>query len=138
MELAAIPYLIDANVYLGYVNEHDSLHDQADEVITNHLNAGSTFILLDHIIQEIATVLLYRREHEILDSFIKSLSSDEKLFIVDTPIIWLENAVVLAKKQSYQPKISMTDWLLLSRSIITGAPILTFDKQLLAASKKLC
>ncbi|MBI4591946.1 hypothetical protein HY733_00665 [Candidatus Uhrbacteria bacterium] len=66
------------------------------------------------------------------------LITDASVFPIDTQITWLHDAVTLATKQKCKPKISLTDWLLLSRSQATGAPILTFDKQLLAASKKLC
>lgn len=132
------PYLIDANVYLGVANKQDSLHSQAQTVLDELQSQGSTFILLDHVIQEILTVLLYSSQHALVESFMNEVVGDVNFFLVDTPIEWLRDAVALANEQRFKPKMSMIDWLLLSRSITTGAPILTFDKQLLVVSKKLC
>lgn len=134
----ATPYLIDANVYLGLANKQDTLHSQARTVLGELQNQGSTFVLLDHVIQEILTVLLYSSQHTLVESFMDEVVGDANFFLVDTPIEWLKDAVALATEHRFKPKMSTIDWLLLSRSITTGAPILTFDKQLLAASKKLC
>lgn len=138
MASAAIPYLIDANVYLGFTNTDDSLHHQARELINGLRSQGSSFILLDHVIQEILTVLLYGGHHALIPPFMETFLIDQSVFPVDSPISWLSDAIALANQEHFKPKMSTIDWLLLSRSITTGAPILTFDKQLLAASKKLC
>lgn len=131
------PYLIDANAYLGIANKQDSLHSQAKTVWNKLQSQGSSFILFDHVIQEILTVLLYSSQHALIESFMDEVLDDTSFFLVDTPTEWLKDAVTLATEQHFKPKMSTIDWLLLSRSIATGAPILTFDKQLLAASKKL-
>ena len=93
--------------------------------------------MFDHVIQEILTVLLYSSQYALVESFMNAVRGDANIVIVDTPIGWLDNAITLAASRRFKPKLSCIDWLLLSRSIATGVPILTFDKQLLAASKKL-
>ena len=138
MASAATPYLIDANIYLGFTNEEDSLHAKAKDLIEELNRNGSSCVLLDHVIQEILTVLLYGGQHASIRSFMETFLIDQNVFPVDTPISWMNDAISLATQQNFKPKMSLTDWLLLSRSLMTGAPILTFDKQLLAASKKLC
>ncbi|MBI4435666.1 hypothetical protein HY630_03270 [Candidatus Uhrbacteria bacterium] len=138
MASAAIPYLIDANVYVGFTNNEDSLHAQAMATLLELQNKGSLFILFDHVIQEILTVFLYSSQNTLVELFLDEAMSDLNVLTVDTPIEWLTDAMTLAAKHHFKPKMSTIDWLLLSRSIATGAPILTFDKQLLAASKKLC
>lgn len=132
------PYLIDANVCLGFADDQDSLHSKALATINELIQKGSTFILLDHVIQEILTVLLYSSQGNMIDPFLMMAFNDPHILPIDTPIEWLRDAASLATDSNFKPKISMVDWLLLSRSIATDAPILTFDKQLLAASKKLC
>jgi predicted nucleic acid-binding protein len=134
----ATPYLIDANVYLGLANSHDSLHVQAQEAISHLEKHGCSYILLDHVIQEILTVLLYSSHGELIEAFLERAFGSANIFPVDTPIEWLQAAAAMARENQYKPKMSLIDWLLLYRSKTTGAPILTFDKQLLAASKKLC
>ena len=134
----ATPYLIDANVYLGLANSRDTLHAQAQEAISQLEKIGGSSILLDHVIQEILTVLLYSSHGELVEPFLEKAFGSTNVLPVDTPIEWLQEAAAMAKQNQYKPKMSIIDWLLLSRSKTTGAPILTFDKQLLAASKKLC
>lgn len=134
----AIPYLIDANVYLGLANSRDSLHTQAQEAIARLDKEGGSSILLDHVIQEILTVLLYSSQGELAGPFLERAFGSPNVFPVDTPIQWLQEAAAMAKQNDYKPKMSIIDWLLLSRSKATGTPILTFDKQLLAAYQKLC
>ena len=138
MASAATPYLIDANIYIGFINEEDSTHESKKNLVEDLNRNGSSFVLLDHVIQEILTVLLYRDQQASIRSFMETFLIDQNVFPVDTPISWMNDAITLATQQKFIPKMSLTDWLLLSRSIVTGAPILTFDKQLLAASKKLC
>lgn len=138
MASRAIPYLIDANVYLSFANQQDSLHARAVTVLDELRSRGCTLVFFDHIIQEILTVLLYASQHTFIKSFMNEVLIDVNVLPVDTPIDWLRDATALATKQDFKPKMSLIDWLLLSRSVATGVPILTFDKQLLAATKKLC
>lgn len=131
------PYLIDANICLGFLNESDSLHTQSKNLVEHLRMRGNSFVLLDHVIQEILTVLLYQKQYFSIDSFIQTFLIDQSVLPVDSPISWLEDATHLAKQRDYHPKMSLTDWLLLSRSMETGTPILTLDRQLLNASKML-
>jgi predicted nucleic acid-binding protein len=137
MGLDGTPYLIDANVCIGIVNESDALHSNAKNVLTKLKKRGHTFVLLDHVIQEALTVLLYSSRYKAIDPFTQELFTDPNVFAVDTPIDWLFDALDMAKRYNFNPKMSLTDWLLLSRSKATGAPILTFDKQLIVAHKNL-
>lgn len=138
MESAGTPYLIDANICLGFINQTDTLYLASKKLVERSRANGSSFVLLDHVIQEILTVLLYRNQQDAIETFMKVFMVDPQVLLIDSPISWLQEATTLAKQQAYHQKMSLTDWLLLSRSLTTGIPILTFDKQLLAASKKLC
>lgn len=138
MELAAIPYLIDANVLVGAYDSSDAHHDASLNMLVDLVEAQGTGIVLDHVIQEVITVLLYRSANTHAKEFLSRLVTDPLFFVVESTFSWIQDALALAEMQHFRPKISTTDWLLLSRSISTDAPILTFDKQLLAASKKLC
>ncbi len=137
MALAGTPYLIDANVYIGLANRADSLHSQAETILHELTQQGSTFILLDHVMQEILTVLLYSSQNVLAESFMNEVNADMNVVPIDTPIEWLRDAIDMAAERSFKPKMSAIDWLLLSRSKVTGTPILTFDKQLLTAHKNL-
>ena len=138
MALTAIPYLIDANVLIGAFDTKDALHEQAFSILSDLVVVGGTGVVLDHVIQETLSVFLYRSANELASQLLERLQSDPSFFTVETPLIWMQESIDLAKQQRFRPKISLTDWLILYRSFVTGAPILTFDKQLLAASKKLC
>jgi predicted nucleic acid-binding protein len=52
MASAVIPYLIDANVYLGLANAHDSFHDRATSTFKTLQRQRSMFILLDHVFKK--------------------------------------------------------------------------------------
>ncbi len=87
--------------------------------------------------QEILTVLLYSSQNVLAESFMNEVNADMNVVPIDTPIEWLRDAIDMAAERSFKPKMSAIDWLLLSRSKVTGTPILTFDKQLLTAHKNL-
>lgn len=138
MALAAIPYLIDANVLVGAYDSSDTHHNASLKTLIDLIEAQGTGIILDHVIQEVMTVFLYKSANLPAKDLLYRLTTDPLFFVVESTFNWIQDALTLAETQNFLPKISMTDWLLLSRSIVTGTPILTFDKQLLAASKKLC
>lgn len=138
MESKKITYLVDANVCVGFFDQDDKLHHQAQEALKTIRSQGTSVLLLDHVIQEALTVMLYNGKNDEALYFIESAFRGQDLDVVDTPAEWLQDAMHLAQSQSYKPKMSTVDWVLLSRSVATGIPILTFDKQLLVASKKLC
>jgi predicted nucleic acid-binding protein len=137
MVLDETHFLIDANVCIGYVNRDDALYAQAHQAISHIRKGDFSVFILDHVIQEVLTVLLYRNKPELVKHFMDFIDNDPTIHAIDSPINWIRDSIKLASKQLFQPKMSLIDWLLLSRSLSTGIPLLTFDKQLLNAHKKL-
>lgn len=137
MELDANQYLIDANIIVGLLDSNDHLHNQIRSLKQKIVVNGIHGWIFDYVVQEVMTVFLYKSANHLVKRVIPLLHTDPLVTMIDCPIFWLHEAIALAEDQKFQPKMSATDWLLLSRSLVTGVPILTFDQQLLTASKKL-
>lgn len=137
MALDETRILIDANIFVSFLDENDSLHERASNDVFHHENAGITFILLDHVLQEVLTVFLYRNMGQQAENFWHILQTKENIAVIDTSLLHIESALSSAKKFNYRPKMSLTDWLLFFLSKHWNIGIFTFDQQLKNAALKL-
>ena len=130
MALEETRILIDANIFVSFLNEADSEHDHAQKEVSMLEEKGAVFIVLDHVIQETLTVLLYKYQGTNTHRFWNMIEEKSTIATIDTSLLHLKSALDLASQSSFQPKLSLTDWLLLFLSKHWQIPLLTFDKQL--------
>lgn len=121
--------LVDACVWIAYLDKSDSLHSKANKVISKKITSGS-LVLTDFIIQEVLTIFLYKNNSAYVEEFLHLLQSDDRLEILSIDTTFLNELVGFIQNQNYQPKISLTDWSILFLGSEFDLEILTFDKQL--------
>lgn len=128
MESSVNTVLVDASVWIAYFNANDVLYQKAQSVIDEKEN--HTLILTDYVLQEVITVFLYKKQAGLIEELMNTLQK-ENVEIVSVENFFLTSILKFIKQLKYKPKMSLTDWSLLSLAAEFGFPLLTFDKQLL-------
>mgnify|MGYP001569037376 FL=1 len=128
MELGVNAALVDASVWIAYFDANDALYQKAQSVIDAKEN--HTLIMTDYVLQEVITVFLYKKQPSLIEELLNTLQK-ENVEIVSVENFFLTSILKFIKHFRYKPKMSLTDWSLLSLAIEFGFPLLTFDKQLL-------
>lgn len=127
MVLAAKGCLIDASVWVAYFDTNDTLHRQAQSVLNG--KTDTVLLLTDYIVQEVITVFLYKKQHQLIEELMKTIQK-ENVEIISVESSFLKSLLKFIKQFSYSPKISLADWSLMFLAEELGLPISTFDKQL--------
>ncbi len=136
MESAENQCLIDSSVLIGLLDEEDLFSKKSLEEFEKMRKNNTQAIISDYVLQETFTVLLYKNKGDRIPSALDLLRNEPKITLVDINLKMLIDTVAFAKKQSFQPKLSLTDWSLAYLSSVTKTPIITFDKQLKNCCKK--
>jgi predicted nucleic acid-binding protein len=138
MELNSNNLLIDANVWISYLDKDDSHYSRSGILIHSHIKHQSNLLLLtDYIIQEVITLFLYKRKPELVEEFIRLIHRETYIEILAVDSYFLASILDFIKQQQYLPKISLTDWSLLFLASEFDLKLVTFDKQLNNAYNKL-
>lgn len=124
------PFLIDANVWIAYFNDKDSLYIRAKKKIDRINSQNGELILTDFLLQEIVTVFLYQKKVSLIDNFLKYIEEKENVKTLSVDSDFLTHTLSCIKKHKYKPKMSLTDWSLLFLASNFDLKLITFDKQL--------
>ena len=122
--------LIDTNVLLALMDPKDSLWKKANAAFDQLKQKQKSLILLTPVIEETVTFLFYKQRGELAKEFIDSSHLDPSIIVRDVDAHTQRQAFDLASRHRYQPKISLTDWILLFLSLTWKIELVTFDKQL--------
>lgn len=123
-------YIIDSSVWEAIFLDFDINHNQSIQIFEEIIN--SKIILPYCVINEVSSVLTYKWNKEIANSFLKFIKNNEDIFIENNNIfdeidffIWID------KKESFTDlsviKIAFDYWL----------ELITFDKQMINIFKSL-
>lgn len=129
--------LIDANAWIAYVDADDTLYNKAGDYLELLDEQGYQFIITNFIIQEVLTILLYKKQIKLVENFLTYINTKSTVQILSIDTILLQDIIEFIKKCGYKPKISLTDWSLLFLATQFKIDLLTFDKQLNNTYKKL-
>ncbi len=122
--------LIDASVWIAYFDIEDSHTAKAKKLFEEFLRDRTILLLSDYVIQEILTVLLYKRKTSLVEMFTQYLKDEALIQIVDIDTLLLHKTIQFAKSHEWRPKLSLTDWSLLFLAKNLELPLYTFDIQL--------
>lgn len=134
MALNADAVLVDSSVWIAFFDKDDVHYNKAKALFD--LVAPATLLLTDYVVQEIITIFLYRDQKILLDELMITLERPD-IEIISVENYFLKQTIRFADEHEYKPKISLTDWLLLFLAKELGFNLLTFDKQLANATKRL-
>lgn len=127
MESVANAVLVDANIWIAYFDKTDSLYNKAQSVIDS--KANNVLLLTDYVIQEVITIFLYKKQHNLIPELMKTIK-EENVEIITVESIFLKSLLQFIEDCHYRPKLSLADWSLLFLTEELGIPLLTFDRQL--------
>ncbi len=125
----ASPAIIDANIWIALFHRTDTLHKQAVGIMQLLEENAIPLILPTFIIQEVMTVLLYKKQSRLIDVWFEFIETNHvKILHTDDETPQRTHQMMKAKK--YTPKLSYTDWYLFTLSRDQHWPVVTLDKQL--------
>jgi len=122
--------VIDSNVFYAFLNEEDSLHLEAEELLWKI--SDKIIIVPYSVLLEVTTLLSYRQWKEKANNFIKILQDTDNVFIVSNSV-YDDIELFL----DINAKISFADISLISICKKYNANLVTFDKQLANIYKKI-
>lgn len=122
--------LIDANVWIAYVDKSESHFREARKIIRDAIKKAKWIFLTDFIIQEVLTVLLYKEKQHLAETFLEFINDEPQVSIIGIDTLLLQESAYFAQQKKYKPKISFTDWSLLYVADNCVVDLVTFDKQL--------
>lgn len=136
MESSVKAVVVDANIWIALIDKQDSLHDQAYEIL-QEIDEETQILLTDYVVQEVITVLLYKKRSQLIQGFLKYFRSNPHIISISIDTDFFDSITKYIEKQNYSPKLALTDWSLLFLADYFEIHVLTFDKQLANACKKL-
>ena len=114
--------ILDTNVWLGLLDEDDTLHDQATKVIDD---IEGKIIVPYSVITEVANILSGRISKKAADDFLFMVVNDQEIELVDNDL-----ATELFFFASFEERLSFTDYGLISMARDRDCELVTFDKQM--------
>lgn len=129
--------LIDTNILLAVMDPLDALHEKASRSFNQMKQEERNLILVTPVIEETVTYLLYKQRGALAKEFIDHTHQDPTIIVRNIEDRTLRQAFNLAESHQYQPKISLTDWVLIFLALTWKIQLVTFDKQLHNLWKKL-
>lgn len=122
--------VIDSSVFVAFYRDIDTLHTDALRVMQDL--SGAVLVVHPYVIQETATVLAYGSGLLIAKQFLADITASSDIFI---PTLDIQRDIRLFSNSS--AKLSFTDLALIGLAKEMGIPLVTFDRKMLALSKKI-
>ena len=122
-------YILDSSILLALYIKNDSSKEAA--FLLFEIIGGSEMIIPYCVIQEVSTILTYRVDKPLAQTFLEDVQSVNNIHIVDNHV---QREIEFFKH--IPSRISFTDASLLCLAKDYKATLLTFDKQLLRLYKK--
>lgn len=121
--------VIDSSVFVAFYRDIDTLHHEALRVMQEL--SSDTLIVHPYVIQETATVLTYGVGLPVAKRFLVDITTASNITI---PSLNIQQDIKLFSYS--RAKLSFTDIALIGLAKEMGVPLITFDRQMLALSKK--
>ncbi|HXK39046.1 MAG TPA: PIN domain-containing protein [Candidatus Paceibacterota bacterium] len=121
--------VIDSSVFVAFYRDIDALHTDALRIMQEL--SEYTLVVHPYVIQETATVLTYGAGLSVARQFLVDITAASNIVI---PAIGIQNDIRLFLDIS--SRLSFTDVALIGLAKEMGIPLITFDRQMLALSKK--
>lgn len=121
--------LLDSSVIVAFFRIGDSCHKKAVEIFFEK----DDFLLTDHVISEVLTVLKLKEDFEVVQKCVDFLTSVQGIRIHETQPELFWSAMDFFQKT--KNRLSFTDTLLLLLSRENRIPLVTFDKELAKLAK---
>lgn len=137
MELRDKGVIIDANIWVAFFDEGDALHKDAKKYMVDIPSKNANVIVTDYLIQEIITVFLYKNQPSSVKKFLDFLKTERLVATVGIDTKLLDEVMRFIDTYSFKPKLSLTDWSLLFLAQTFEFELITFDKQLMNAHRRL-
>lgn len=129
--------LLDSSVLIAYFDTADPHSANADALMEALERRSSRVLLSTLVIQEVLTLLLYRKQIEAVDVFNQYIQGNSAVSVVVCDMAGVNNALNLARSRKWLPKLSLTDWCLAEIALHSRIPLYTFDRQLEHLVKRL-
>lgn len=114
--------IFDTNVWIGLLDEDDSLHRQAKSM----LNTIKAKIIVPYCVaMEVANILVARVSKEEANQFLFHIINNQDIELVDNDFV--KDIVFFG---SFDKKMSFTDYSLISLARDKGYELITFDKSM--------
>ena len=123
--------IVDSSFLISLFLENDSNHKNAIFLMEEIMKIERTLLLFERIIEETATVLLYKEGKKGLDIFSRFLEQQAFLEILEN-----NHSLEWSHFLALDKKISFIDSILIFYSKKWETGILTFDKEILKISKQ--
>lgn len=121
--------IVDSNIFIASFFEDDSLHNEA--VLVMEEIQDSDIIMPYCVVQEVATILTYRLDKKVADTFLRDIRNANNIFIIDNDVY-----AEMTFFEKFKQNLSFTDISLIYLAEKHSAILLTFDKQLLNLYKR--
>lgn len=128
--------VVDANVWIALLDKQDSLYDKAYTILKS-FDAKTQVLLTDYVIQEVMTVLLYKNRQRVINTFLRYIEDEPRFITIGIDPEFFSSVTKFIADRKYSPKISLTDWSLLFLQTYFAVNLVTFDKQLAHASRRI-
>lgn len=136
MVLSASSCLVDSSVWIAYFNK-DDIHSQAcQQILENAFSNKTQLVITTFVIQEVVTVLLYSNKPKAIELFLTFIEENPLITLLVCDMNYIQRSIACANKNNWKPKCSLTDWSLITAALSTRQPLMTFDRQLRNALKK--
>lgn len=129
--------LIDSSVWIAYFDKKDIFSEKAKARLQNIFQERAPLFLTDFVIQEILTVLFYKQKNKIAEVLFDFIEFQTNIQIISSSEKNMRETLLFAKQRQYKPKLSFTDWNLLFLARQLHLEVITFDKQLHNAYKRM-
>lgn len=116
-------YIIDSSVWVSLFLDFDANHIESLNIFENVSN--SKIILPYCVINEVCSVLTYKWNKQIANSFLKFITDNEDIFIENDNIFKEIDFFLLNDK-----KVSFTDLSVIKIALDYWLDLITFDKQM--------
>lgn len=121
--------VIDSSVFVAFYRDVDTLHREALQVMQEL--SSDILVVHPYVIQETVTVLTYGAGLPVAKKFLTDITTASNIII---PSLNIQRDIQLFSYS--RAKLSFTDIALIGLAKEMGVPLITFDRQMLALSKK--
>lgn len=129
--------LVDANIWIAYFNQADPQSAKAKQYVHNLEDSNDRVLVTDFVLQETVTILLYKNQSKAVGQFLNYIRDRDNIEIVSIDSDLWNTTFKYIQGYKFKPKLSFTDWSLLFLADEFNFNLLTFDKQLANAHKRL-
>ena len=118
--------IVDTSFLVAFFIPEDELHAESLQIITE-IKESANLIIPNRVIEELFTVLVYKKSVQYALEIIRKLENNRNIFIYE--IDEEERKVIIRMVQRYRIKMSFTDYVVAYLTLKNNEELLCFDKQ---------